>query len=114
MAYSMAVVFIETSIFTKQITQLISDESYLGLQRELIKNPKKGSLIVGGCGIRKIRWSLDNNQGKSGGIRTIYYYRESEDKILMLFAYPKNVADNLTDKQIGILGELAKEFNNEE
>jgi len=32
----------------------------------------------------------------------------------MLFAYPKNVADNLTDKQIAVLRELAKEFHDEQ
>ena len=114
MTYCRGVVFVETSLFTKQIMQLLSDESYLSLQRELVDNPKRGELIVGGGGIRKIRWSLDNDKGKSGGIRTIYYYKESDEKILMLFAYPKNVADNLTDKQIAVLRELAKEFHDEQ
>jgi len=113
LAYDCHVEFVETSVFTRQITQLLSDESYLSLQKELIDNPKKGDLIVGGGGIRKIRWRLGNNQGKSSGIRTIYYYKESDEKILMLFAYPKNVADNLTDNQVAILGELAKEFHDE-
>ena len=110
----MFVEFIETPTFTKQISELIPDASYSDLQAELTKHPKKGALIVGGGGIRKIRWDLSNGHGKSGGIRTIYYYKEFKEQILMLFAYPKNVADNLTDKQTKILGDLAKEFKNEE
>ncbi len=105
--------FIETPTFMKQITSLMSDDTYKDLQAELIRNPEKGSLIVGGGGIRKIRWSLDDGRGKSGGVRVIYYYKTARNQILMLFAYPKNVADNLSDKQTKALGAIAKEFYNE-
>ncbi len=105
--------FIETSVFTRQIMSLLSDISYAELQKELIRNPKKGNLIVGGGGIRKIRWNGDNNRGKSGGIRIIYYYKEVANQFLMLFAYPKNAADNLTDSQVSILKNLAKGFHDE-
>ncbi|MBR5099015.1 MAG: type II toxin-antitoxin system RelE/ParE family toxin [Spirochaetales bacterium] len=105
--------FIETSIFTRQISSLVSDNSYSELQEELIRNPKKGDLIVGGGGIRKIRWGYDNHRGKSSGIRVIYYYKEMTNQFLMLFAYPKNVADDLTDKQVSVLKEIAKGFHDE-
>jgi len=97
----------------KQITSLISDDNYKDLQTVLIKQPKKGDLIVGGGGIRKIRWNLGDGRGKSGGVRVIYYYKTAKSQILMLFAYPKNVADNLTDKQTAVLASIAKEFFNE-
>lgn len=64
-------------------------------------------------GIRKIRWSVNHNQGKRGGVRVIYYYKVNRSQILLLFVYPKNVADNLTDSQKGILKEIAKGFYNE-
>ena len=105
--------FIETSIFTRQISSLISDNSYAEMQEELIRNAKKGNLIVGGGGIRKMRWGYDNHRGKRGGIRVIYYFKEKTNQFLMLFAYPKNVADNLTDKQVSVLKELAKGFHDE-
>ena len=112
MAYT-RIEFLETHVFTRQIRGLLSDDSYAELQRELIRNPKKGNLIVGGGGIRKLRWSLENNRGKSGGIRTIYFYKELCNQFLLLFAYPKNVADDLTDEQLMILRKLAKEFHDE-
>jgi len=46
--------FIETSIFTKQITNLISDEDYQLLQLSLAENPEAGDVISGG--LRKLRW----------------------------------------------------------
>ena len=88
-----AVVFIETPTFTRQITELVEDDTYGALQEELTKHPKKGKLIVGG-----------------GGIRVIYYYKLPKEQILLLFAYPKNVADTLTDAQTKILKTIAKEF----
>ena len=91
----------------------MSDDNYKDLQAVLIEQPKKGDLIVGGGGIRKIRWNLGDGRGKSGGVRVIYYYKTAKSQILMLFAYPKNVADNLTDKQTAVLASIAKEFYNE-
>jgi len=46
---------IETSIFTKQITALFSDDEYGALQSRLAANPAIGALIRGGGGIRKVR-----------------------------------------------------------
>ena len=47
---------IETSIFSKQIQGLISDDEYAELQFALAQRPDIGSVIPGGGGIRKIRW----------------------------------------------------------
>ena len=105
--------FIETSVFTRQIMSLLSDISYAELQKELIRNPKKGNLIVGGGGIRKIRWNGDNNRGKSGGIRIIYYYKEVANQFLMLFAYPKNVQENLTPDQKKAIQHIIEEIKKE-
>ncbi len=105
--------FLETPTFTRQITELMDDENYRKLQNELTLNPNKGAIIIGGGGLRKIRWNIDNRHGKSGGVRIIYYYKEKENQILMIFVYPKNVMDNLSENQKKILAELAKEFKNE-
>ncbi|RJO31114.1 hypothetical protein D3X48_18955 [Acinetobacter baumannii] len=47
--------FIETSIFTKQIKELVTDEEYRQLQQDLLIQPDKGDLIKNGGGIRKVR-----------------------------------------------------------
>jgi len=109
MTYIISMEFIETPIFTKQIIALLDDESYKEFQNELLQNPKLGNVIKGGGGIRKIRWSLPN-KGKSGGIRIIYYVQTVKDIIYLLFAYPKNEADNLTDNQIAQLAKIVKEI----
>ena len=40
--------FIETSIFTKQIKDLVSDEEYRQLQQDLLVQSDKGDLIKNG------------------------------------------------------------------
>ena len=51
-------VFIETSIFTRLVCQLMEDEQYRALQSVLIDNPLAGAVIQGSGGLRKIRWRL--------------------------------------------------------
>jgi hypothetical protein len=102
-------VFIETPTFTRLITALLSDDDYSKLQVELVKRPDAGDLIKDGGGIRKLRWKRAGS-GKSGGIRVIYYWLTDDDQLLMLVAYPKNVKDNLTDKETAILRKLVKDL----
>ena len=69
---------IETSIFTKQIKALLSDEDYRAFQSRLAANPGLGALIKGGGGIRKIRVAV-GSRGKSGSARVIYYWAIRND-----------------------------------
>lgn len=49
--------FVETSIFTKLIKELMSDDEYRKLQIVLILRPEQGALIRESGGLRKIRWA---------------------------------------------------------
>ncbi|MCC6346567.1 MAG: type II toxin-antitoxin system RelE/ParE family toxin [Nitrospirales bacterium] len=92
-------VIIETPIFTKRIQELLSAEEYRLFQTHLANRPDTGKIISGSGGLRKIRWSAGGH-GKSGGIRTIYYWFVSKDVILLLYAYPKSERDDLTPEQL--------------
>jgi len=98
---------IETSVFTKAIVDIMPDDEYRELQHYLVLRPDAGAPMIGGGGIRKLRWSLPG-RGKSGGIRTIYYW-DHKDSIYMLFCYPKNEQENLTPKQLVLLRTYVKE-----
>jgi mRNA-degrading endonuclease RelE of RelBE toxin-antitoxin system len=99
---------IETSIFTKHLKNLLSDDEYRLLQNTSIKNPEIGKVIKGTGGLRKIRWAI-TGKGKSGGVRTIYYWSKPMEIILMLVIYQKNEQDNLTIKQTKILKKIIDE-----
>lgn len=100
--------FFETSIFTKMIQKLISDEEYHLLQLQLSVRPESGDIIKGSGGIRKLRWA-GSGRGKRGGIRVIYYYLTEDEQIYMLYAYPKSKKDDLTADQLRQLKQLVED-----
>ena len=105
MAYSLVnynMVIIETSVFTRRITELLSDDEYRELQATLVERPKTGPVIPGSGGIRKLRWSV-SGRGKRGGARVIYYWATEQELLLMLFIYTKNESADLTQDQIKTL-----------
>ena len=99
--------FIETSTFTRMVTELLSDDEYRELQNILVEDPERGDIIKGGGGIRKLRHAVQG-RGKSGGVRVIYYWVKDNHQIFMLVVYPKSKKDNLTDKETAILREYVK------
>lgn len=99
---------VETATFTRLVKGNLSEEEYRALQIELARHPEIGKLIPESGGIRKLRWGAEG-RGKSGGFRVIYYLASSEETVLMLYLYPKNVAEDLTKDQVRALSKLVKE-----
>jgi mRNA-degrading endonuclease RelE of RelBE toxin-antitoxin system len=99
---------IETSLFTRQVQELLSENEYRLLQITLLQNPESGAIIPGSGGLRKKRWSL-GGKGKRGGSRVIYYWAVTKEQILMLMIYAKNEKDDLTTAQLKILKRIIEE-----
>jgi hypothetical protein len=89
------VVIQETSIFTRQIQALMTDDEYAAVQQMLVDDPKSGDLISGTGGLRKVRVALQG-RGKRGGGRIIYYHLSRDAQLRMLLVYKKGVKDDLT------------------
>ena len=102
-------VIVETTIFTRLIQELMSDDEYKELQEALVSRPDLGDLIKGSGGIRKARWNLEGT-GKSGGVRVIYYWVVDDDHIRMLYVYPKGKQANLTRAQVAKLKAVVEEW----
>jgi hypothetical protein len=100
--------FIETPIFTRAIVALLDDQEYQSLQLALLQRPRRGAVIRGSGGLRKVRWPLPR-QGKRGGLRVIYFWDEASETFYMLFAYPKNEQEDLTAQQLRVLSRLVRE-----
>ena len=98
--------FIETSTFTKFITQYLSDEEYARLQAFLSVSPQAGDLVKGSGGVRTVRWSVAG-RGKSGGVRIIDYWKQADDEIWMLTVYAKNQRESISSQ---ILKKIAEEI----
>ena len=85
----------------------LGDEEQRELENILLENPQKGAGIEGLAGIRKLRIKLEG-RGKSGGGRVIYLDVLEKEKLYLLFAYPKNVQEDLTSEQRKILRRMAE------
>jgi len=101
-------VFIETPMFTRQVQDFLSEDQYRDLQEQLRKHPDAGSKIRGSGGLRKLRWGTEG-QGKSGGVRVVYYWVVSQDRIFMVYLYPKSKQDDLSPEQLKALKRTVEE-----
>ncbi len=100
-------IFIESRIFTQLVQGLLTDDEYRRLQMALIGQPDLGPVMRGSGGLRKVRWALPG-RGKSGGVRVIYYL-VTQDRILMVYIYPKGKQDDLTADQLKWLRRIIEE-----
>lgn len=91
--------FVMMPVFDKQWREMgLDDDDLQRLQIELINNPQIGKVIKGTGKLRKMRFALPN-RGKSGSSRVLYVDFVLAETIYLIFAYPKNEKDNLSDKE---------------
>ncbi|GGF86784.1 hypothetical protein GCM10010995_00140 [Cysteiniphilum litorale] len=74
------------------------------------QNPEIGDIVPNTGGCRKLRWQRTKNSGKSGGMRTIYYFYDSSMPIYLLLTYPKSVADNIDNETENALKRIVKQM----
>lgn len=60
--------FVETPVFTRAVTSLLSDEEYRQLQLALLIRPEQGALIRGSGGLRKLRPASSSSASGTGGV----------------------------------------------
>ena len=102
--------FVETPLFTRLVSEYLTDEEYAAPQGALAANPESGALIRGSGGLRKLRWGVAG-RGKSGGVRVIYYLRSRAGVIWMLTIYAKNVKESIP---ANVLRKIAQEIDDGE
>lgn len=91
--------FVMMPIFDKQWLDMgLGDNDLQYLQSELLKNPQIGKVIRGTGGLRKMQFAFPG-RGKSGSGRVLYIDFVCAEIIYLIFAYPKNEKDNLTDEE---------------
>ena len=99
--------FIGLPFFEREWQRLgLTDDDRRALETDLIENPRKGVLIAGTNGIRKIRRPIAG-RGKSGGIRVFYFDDGQHFFILLMAVIKKGEQENLTKTERNELGKLA-------
>lgn len=90
----------------------LSDNDLLALEETLLDDPKVGDVIEGTGGARKMRIQL-GGRGKSSGGRVIYLDVYEQENLYLLFAYPKNVQENLTADQKKTIRQMVEAIKRE-
>ena len=98
--------FVIMPVFDKQWRDMgLNDTDLQYLQEILLNNPQTGKVIKGTGKLRKMRFALPG-RGKSGSSRVLYVDFVPAETIYLIFAYPKNEKDNLTDEECANIKKL--------
>lgn len=81
--------------FIRTADKLLSEIERQDVIRYLAEHPKAGDLMEGTCGVRKLRWRR-GGQGKSGGVRIIYYFHDELMPLYLLTLFAKGDQSNLS------------------
>ena len=89
-----------TPKFLKIAKRIMTPEVLQTLIDTLTLQPEKGPVIQGTGGIRKIRWRTGNdNKGKSGGVRVLYYYDKEIVVVLLITLFRKSDKENIDESE---------------
>ena len=95
----------ELSTFIRSAEKLLDAGERQDVISYLAEHPKAGDVMEGTGGVRKLRWRR-GSQGKSGGVRVIYYFHNEFMPLYLLTIFAKNERANLTKAQRNELAEL--------
>ncbi len=84
--------------FISDAKQIFTAVEYEELILFLAQHPDAGELIPETGGVRKVRWRA-RGQGKRGGARVIYYFRDLNVPVYLLAVYAKGEKLNLTQSE---------------
>ena len=91
--------------YIRRAEKLLSVAERLDIVNYLAAHPKAGDLMEGTGGVRKLRWGR-GAQGKSGGVRVIYYMHGEAMPLYLLTLFAKNEQANLSKAERNELAEL--------
>lgn len=86
--------FVELSPFATLRDELFTDDEFALFQRYLCDCPDAGDVIPATQGCRKVRWR-GSGRGKRGGVRVIYFLRDTAGQIVLVAVYAKNERDDV-------------------
>lgn len=90
---------VETLLFQKLWPLYWTEDERGAFAAHIAQHPAAGDVVPGSGGIRKVRWSRAG-MGKSGGVRVIYFTRNTEGEVVLLTLYAKAKTDNLTGAKL--------------
>jgi len=93
--------------YIRRAEKLMSAAERLDIVNYLAVHPKAGDLMEGTGGVRKLRWCR-GAQGKSGGVRVIYYVHSEAMPLYLLTLFAKNERANLSKAERNALADIVE------
>lgn len=93
--------------YIRRAEKLMSATERMDIVNYLAAHPKAGDLMEGTGGVRKLRWGR-GAQGKSGGVRVIYYVHSELMPLYLLTLFAKNERANISKAERNELAELVE------
>lgn len=99
---------IELPEFQKFAKRCLTESESMEIINYIAANPTEGMIIKGTGGIRKLRFALSNNKGKSGGMRLIYFYHNEDMPVFLITGFIKSETENISKAACNELKVLAE------
>jgi hypothetical protein len=93
--------------YIRRAEKLMSAAERLDIVNYLAVHPKAGDLMEGTGGVRKLRWGR-GAQGKSGGVRVIYYVHSEAMPLYLLTLFAKSERANLSKAERNALADIVE------
>ena len=93
--------------FIRSAQKLLIDIERQVIFLYLAEHPKMGDLMEATGGVRKLLWGR-GSQGKSGGVRVIYYFYDEAMPLYLLTLFAKGEQSNLSKAERNELADLVK------
>jgi hypothetical protein len=103
------VTVVETDAFVARARSRMNDGERQAAIDMIATDPACGDVIIGGGGIRKVRFGI-GGRGKSGGVRIIYYYHSEHLPVFLLTVFAKNEQADLSMAERNALAKAAKQI----
>jgi hypothetical protein len=97
----------EVPEYIRRSEKLLTDSERRDVVDYLAAHPKSGDLMEGTGGVRKLRWGR-GGQGKSGGVRIIYYFHSETMPLYLLTLFAKNERANISKAERNDLAGLVE------
>lgn len=98
---------VETPSFIRDAKACMTEEEQADLVSFLAENPTSGVILKGSGEVRKVRWRR-SNEGKSGGVRVIYFFQNDKTPLFALNVFAKNEEVNLTHAELNALRSITE------
>lgn len=99
----------EMDAFISEAKSIFTESEYEDLVYFIAQHPDAGELIPNTGGVRKMRWPA-RGQGKRGGARVIYYFRDLNVPVYLLAVYAKGEKINLTEREKKLMRQMVEKI----